>query len=364
MVEAPKDRLASLLNSPGTLDKHLVASAASAAHHVQRLADVALHPIRVVVPAAGLGTRFSGSSPKVLAGGPRGRPLVLRVLDALSPFDQRPVVVLNPGSESAVRSVIAADGTHRPAFVVQRKPRGMGDALLCAELEVASARRLLVAWGDMGAICTGNAVLLVALHQSMGPSMTFVTKRKPQPYVAIVRDEQGRVVDVLLRRSGDALPEVGESDCGLFCLDRDEIFEGLRARAGSLLPGSAQLDLLPLVRDLALAARPAVAAAFAVPEDSQGVNTLAELDVANRCLAALEARALRSLPKDGGPDALLHRLLDLTITPAVAQAAIARIGDHASTTCPTTVGQAVLKALQRVAAASSEAEALGDRSPD
>ena len=44
------------------------------------------------------------------------------------------------------------------------------------------------------------------------------TVTRPLPYIHLQRDGAGRIVEILHRREGDAMPDEGESDMGLFAL--------------------------------------------------------------------------------------------------------------------------------------------------
>src|SRR5262245_31881058 len=108
-------------------------------------------PIAVVVLAAGQGTRMKSALPKVLhplAGWPMVRH-VLEHMRGLKP--SRIVGVVSPGA----KAVTAAFAPH--PTVVQRKPRGTGDAAKAALPALRGHRGpVVVVFGDAPLITTGT----------------------------------------------------------------------------------------------------------------------------------------------------------------------------------------------------------------
>ena len=72
---------------------------------------------------------------------------------------------------------------------------------------------------------------------------------KSEPYIHIVRNEEGNIIDLLHRREGDVLPDPGESDLGLFCLSRAAYLELLPRFAGEVVAGQAtrERNFLPFI---------------------------------------------------------------------------------------------------------------------
>jgi bifunctional UDP-N-acetylglucosamine pyrophosphorylase/glucosamine-1-phosphate N-acetyltransferase len=237
---------------------------------------------RVIVAAAGRGSRF-GAEPKVLAEGAGGRPLLLRVLDTVAGLDPAPVVVVAPDTRARVERAVAADGTHGPVFATQPGPTGMGDAVRIGLSTLDDAGTALVVWGDMGALSRRLVLLAGAVHAILGPPLTVPTKRRARPYAAVERAADGTIARFRLQREGDAVPAYGESDCGAFWIDVPAVLPVLaeRRRAASA-EHNGEFGFLPVVEDLAARGTPALAALVAEDWESQGVNTPADLEVADR----------------------------------------------------------------------------------
>jgi hypothetical protein len=77
------------------------------------------------------------------------------------------------------------------------------------------------------------------------------TATRRDPYIHLARDPSGRIVRVLHRREGDAMPDEGETDAGLFSLSRTAYFDRLpRFAAGVAAPDGAatrERNFLPFI---------------------------------------------------------------------------------------------------------------------
>ena len=79
------------------------------------------------------------------------------------------------------------------------------------------------------------------------------TVMQPRPYIHLERDAEGRIIRVLHRREGDPMPEVGESDMGLFALSLATYLDRLPAYANQVEIGrtTGERNFLPFIPWLA-----------------------------------------------------------------------------------------------------------------
>lgn len=238
----------------------------------------------LIVPAAGLGSRLGGSVPKLLAL-VNGRPM-LDHLFALHGGVDRIALVVHPTAESAVRERTrgAAD------LFVQPEPTGMLDAILLARpaVEAHRPRRVCITWCDQVGIHPHTIGRLVAAAAAPAdPPLVLPTCRRPAPYIHLDRGPDGAISRVRQRREGDAMPEVGESDVGLFDLSRDAFLSWLPEYAATAAPdgGTGERNFLPFIPWVA---RRAAVETFPClhPEEAIGVNTPEELALVERYLQA------------------------------------------------------------------------------
>ena len=228
----------------------------------------------LIVPAAGLGSRLGGSVPKLLAP-VNGRPMLDHLLELHSGVE-RVAVVVHPTAEAAVRERTRG---HVDLFV-QPEPTGMLDAILLARPAVVAhrPRRIRVTWCDQIGIHPSTINRLTAATEPSDPPLVLPTCHRTQPYIHFDRATDGRILRVLQRREGDAMPLVGESDAGLFDLSRQAFLDWLPeyARTVPAGNGTGERNFLPFIPWLSSRA-PVVTFPCRDQEEAIGVNTPEEL---------------------------------------------------------------------------------------
>jgi bifunctional UDP-N-acetylglucosamine pyrophosphorylase/glucosamine-1-phosphate N-acetyltransferase len=204
----------------------------------------------IVIPAAGRGTRLKFDRPKLLY--PiAGKPIVEWLISALSPCCNRFVFVLSPSGAPLVTPEL--ERLLRGSFdvAIQSEPRGMGDAVFAARSKVTT-KNCLVVWGDQVGLRTETIRVCMRAHALRSNALlTLPTVLRRKPYIHFERDPTGRLKTVLQAREGDTMPEVGESDCGVFLFETRALFEALESAHSSLslVCGAAthEFNLLPIL---------------------------------------------------------------------------------------------------------------------
>ncbi|MEN6412159.1 MAG: bifunctional UDP-N-acetylglucosamine diphosphorylase/glucosamine-1-phosphate N-acetyltransferase GlmU [Veillonellales bacterium] len=181
-----------------------------------------------VILAAGKGTRMKSALPKVLhtVG---GKPMVQQVLDAANQAgSSRNIVVVGFGADQ-VEEVIGTQAE----FVVQEQQLGTGHAVRQAERLLTDFNgTVMVLCGDTPLLEGKTLAELYAAHQAAGAAATVLTARMPDPagYGRVIRDDSGRVLKIVEQK--DANPAelaVNEVNTGIYCFDREALFEALAA---------------------------------------------------------------------------------------------------------------------------------------
>ena len=241
----------------------------------------------LVVPAAGFGARLGGSVPKVLVP-VAGKPMIDRILDLYREHVSRVVVVANPAFAGDVRRhVDARRGALRIECVEQPAPTGMLDAIMLALPAAADASAVWVTWCDQVAVHPRTIERLAAKTSgSPDSALAMPTVTRTHPYIHFVRDETGAIIRVLHRREGDLMPEIGESDMGLFAIS-PPVFTALLPRyASEVQVGQAtrERNFLPFIPWLART-HEIVTFPCEHPMEAVGVNTPEELKMVEDYLA-------------------------------------------------------------------------------
>ena len=246
----------------------------------------------LLVPAAGAGSRLGQSIPKLLVE-VAGQSMIRRVLALHADFSDRVAVIVNPLALAGVRSHLSTSAMAID-LVVQQQPTGMLDAILLGMplIERYRPRRVWITWCDQIALSPVTLQRLRAVDDtSPAPDVAFPTWRTRDPYVHIERDPTGRITRVLHRREGDTMPDVGETDAGLFDLSLDAYVQHLPAYSASPEVGArtGERNFVPFVAWMA--ARGTVATVeCSEPEEAIGVNTPEELARIEAYLRARESR--------------------------------------------------------------------------
>jgi len=182
----------------------------------------------MIVPAAGRGSRLGSKLPKLLYP-VAGRPMLDHLVDLYRDVVEAWVLVLHPDFEAPVRDHVRALGLS-PRIAFQPEPTGMLDAILIAgePWRGQQPQQVWITWCDQVAVRPETVQRLAARAEAEPkPLLTFPTGLCDEPYIHFERDASGRIVRVLQRREGDAMPRRGESDSGLFCLSAAAYFESL-----------------------------------------------------------------------------------------------------------------------------------------
>jgi bifunctional UDP-N-acetylglucosamine pyrophosphorylase/glucosamine-1-phosphate N-acetyltransferase len=233
----------------------------------------------LVIPAAGRGTRLGWEGPKLLCP-VAGRAMIDHLLERYRPLVDRVVLVVAPSAEPLVRRHLAAAAAG-VEFAIQETPDGMLPAILRAHpsVETHRPRQVWITWCDQVAISARTVDALAAeLDRHPEAALVFPTARQSPPYIHFPRDDQGRIAAVLQRREGDAMPEHGESDAGLFAVTGETFTRRLPEfdRVAAAGAGTRERNFLPFIPWLAARA-PVRTFDLADVREAAGVNTRDDL---------------------------------------------------------------------------------------
>ena len=188
----------------------------------------------MIIPAAGRGTRLSFDGPKLLY--PlAGKPLITYLIERYKSYIDLFVVVINPDSEEAVRKEVEKSDVD---FLIDFQSQATGmldaitipmDALQNQQDEIAN---VWISWCDQASITAKTAANidkeLSMLAKRSNTYLTLPTAQVEAPYIHMRRDQHGNIDKVLQRRENDAMPKIGENDCGLFAMSGKAYFHELR----------------------------------------------------------------------------------------------------------------------------------------
>jgi bifunctional UDP-N-acetylglucosamine pyrophosphorylase/glucosamine-1-phosphate N-acetyltransferase len=232
----------------------------------------------LIIPAAGLGTRLHSPLPKLLVP-VRGIPMIDRLQQLYADWISQTIIVTNPAARPLVEDHVARRSD--VDVVIQAKPSGMLDAVTigAAAVDPDRADSVWITWCDQVGVHP-LTVTRLARHGDQYPQTPLImpTVTKADPYIHLERDAAGRISRVLHRREGDAMPQTGESDMGLFALSAEACFELLPQFANEVVTGAGtgERNFLPFIPWVAQS-RQVITFPSEHPEEAIGVNTPEEL---------------------------------------------------------------------------------------
>ena len=243
----------------------------------------------LVIPAAGLGSRLGAKVPKLLVP-VGGIPMIDRLERLYKDVVSRIVLVVHPSFEAALRHHVSSWGTWRSASSRASLDRHAGRDH--ARHEPACVRRAATVSGSRGSDQVAvhpSTVRTLASTSVANPEAALVipTVRRRAPYIHLERGDGGRILRVLHRREGDAMPDVGESDMGLFALSPMAYLELLPQYERDVAIGhlTKERNFLPFI-SWAAGRHVVVTFPSVDEEEAIGVNAPEELAIVERYLAA------------------------------------------------------------------------------
>ncbi|MGQ9631834.1 MAG: GHMP family kinase ATP-binding protein [bacterium] len=262
-----------------------------------------VRPIRVVVGAAGKGTRTQASGlrvPKPLAMVGE-KPSLLHVLDTILSLRlpmERPVVIVSPETEGDIREALRG---YDVDYVLQREKLGTAHAVLQTESLLGDFEGdALVVWAIQPVIRAETLLKSLIVHQAVGESaMTFPTAIRKRPYAPLVRNEEGKIVDSLeTYLEGLEVPEEGEDNLGAFWVRCEDLFPALRdahrknydTKSGKYRTLKGELGFPNnMVRSLLSRGKLVLGLAMADPREALGIKVADDLRLAEEYISQLKS---------------------------------------------------------------------------
>ncbi len=272
---------------------------------------------KVVILAAGEGTRMKSSLPKVLHKA-AGKSLLGWVAEVAKAVSQKPVVVYGSGAETI-------PDTFGNAFTYARQEKrlGTGHAVMMAKEEIKDSVYTVVLAGDMPLIREETVRALCETIKTAGPgcgcALLTASPAVTPAFGRVVRDGAGKVCGIV--EDKDAAPEekeIKELNLSIYCFKTSALLEAIQ----TLRPENAQHEYYLTDCVKILYERGYTVESLSLPDmqEAIGVNTRAQLAQAE---AALRRRINEALLLSGvsmidpaatyidagvtvGPDTLLY----------------------------------------------------------
>lgn len=242
---------------------------------------------RIVVLAAGLGSRMGGEVPKALVP-VGGKPILQHLLESTkaSGVDDKPVIVI--GHE---RDLLCETFGGNCEYVVQERQLGTGHAVKVTEAAVKNAGDIIVLYGDHPFVSADTLRRLHETHHEQGNTITMMTvdvgafmgwKEIFSHWGRILRDSKGEIIGIReFKDASDEEKKITEVNPALFCFDNEWLWKNIH----ELQNANAQKEyyLTDLIA-MAFAQDEKIATLQVAPEEAIGINTPDDLKIAEEVL--------------------------------------------------------------------------------
>ena len=206
-----------------------------------------------------------------------GRRMVDWIVEAARPLGLDSLVI--------VASPDTADQFPGHVVAVQERALGTGDAARCGQVVLNDADEVLILSGDTPLLTTELLAALLETHRSKETAATVLSfvPQDIRSYGRIIRNATGDLDAIV--EAVDASPaelEIGEANSSIYVFQAATLWPAL----GRLQPKNAQgeLYLTDAVRDLVQGGDRVAVHVAADPDETEGVNTRAELAAAGAAL--------------------------------------------------------------------------------
>jgi len=191
---------------------------------------------RIVILAAGRGTRMNSDLPKALV--PlKGRAMIKRLLDSVltANIDPKPIIVVSPDNKNVISKALS---DYKVEYVVQKQTLGTGHAVAAARNTInrksPKVKNVLVLYADHPFISAKSISALAGQEQSTLTIMPTVVPNFSGVYKTfyhwgrIIRNQQGQVEAIVeFRDADDEQILITEVNPGFMSFNKKWLFDNL-----------------------------------------------------------------------------------------------------------------------------------------
>ncbi|WP_322406599.1 bifunctional UDP-N-acetylglucosamine diphosphorylase/glucosamine-1-phosphate N-acetyltransferase GlmU [Idiomarina sp. PL1-037] len=243
--------------------------------------------LRVVILAAGKGTRMRSELPKVLHK-VANKPMVEHVIDTARSLKPDAINLIYGHGGDQLKQAIAGDDL---TWVEQREQLGTGHAVQQVIPHLKSSEKVIILYGDVPLLTESTLIKLVTASANTSLGLLTMTLTEPTGYGRIVRNERRSVTGIVEQKDANAQQlAIKEVNTGIMIADSDKLKSWLE----QLSNDNAQKEYY-LTDIVAMAAREGVNIATAQPDNAQeveGANNRQQLASLERALQQRQAEEL------------------------------------------------------------------------
>lgn len=184
-------------------------------------------PIKVIILAAGKGTRMKSSKAKVLHE-VFFAPMIHHVINTIVPLDAAETIVVTGHQREKVESSLAGFDV---TTVVQENQLGTGHAVISCEDAIKGFHgTTLILCGDTPLIQSSTLLEMIDIHNREQADLTLLTTVLDDPtnYGRIVRSPEGNLLGIVEQKDCSvAEQKIQEINAGIYCVQTSFLFNAL-----------------------------------------------------------------------------------------------------------------------------------------
>ncbi len=247
---------------------------------------------KIIILAAGKGTRMSGDLPKVLSK-VKGISMIKRLLKSIhkSGIDPNPTIIVGYKKELVIEELGPEGQPYH--YINQEEQLGTGHAVnLAKDYLKNKAENIIIFYGDHPFVSSDTVKKLNDAHIQSGKKITIATVKLPDfkdwrinfvNFSRIIRDETGKIVkDIQFKDATDKEVKITEVNPCYFCFDATWMWENLATLKNENAQKEYYLtDLIKIATDTNVETESVEIEAH----EALGANTYAELAVLEKFAA-------------------------------------------------------------------------------
>lgn len=242
---------------------------------------------KVIILAAGKGTRMKDELPKVLVP-VRGRPMIHYLLESVmdSGVCDQPIVVVSPDNQDLIKEALRDFNCD---FAIQDQQLGTGHAFASARSLIGQEiKNLISLYGDHPFLKSSSIRNLADSHKS---PLTMMTVNLPgfddwynnfSRWGRIIRDNQGEIEQIIeFKDASDEIKNITEVNPGLFCFDSAWLWDNIDKLTNN--NNQHEYYLTDMVK-IAFSEGHRISSSPIDPREAMGINSKEELRIAEELL--------------------------------------------------------------------------------
>lgn len=185
--------------------------------------------IRVLILAAGKGTRMNSSKPKVVHS-LLNKPMINYVLDAVEKLKPQKTYLVVGYKKDVIEKAVSGSSC-KVEYILQKDQLGTGHAVSTCKSSLEKYKGdILILNGDCPGILPSTLKRLVNKHKKEKSSVSLITASVPDPggYGRIIRGESGSITKIVEEKDATSQhKKIDEINSGIYCVKSEFLWKSL-----------------------------------------------------------------------------------------------------------------------------------------